>query len=120
MSTHLKEEWPYETLKSLRANATATWEQDAEPSPGDVDWMRWGVIGLLIGAAAVTVLSSIAVAALHENDTQANAQSTPAAITPASDDVDPHLQELLREHRNAVFGSSASCLLLTGERLRNR
>lgn len=102
MSTRLKQEWPYVRLKSPRADATVSWAEDAEPSPGG---MRWGVIGLLVGAAAVTVLSSIAVAALHENDTQTNAQSAPATITPASDDVDPHLQELLREHRNAVFGS---------------
>jgi hypothetical protein len=104
MSTRLKQEW-YVPLKSPRADATVSWAEDAEPSPGGVDWMRWGVIGLLVGAAAVTVLSSIAVAALHENDTQTNAQSAPATITPASDDVDPQLQELLREHRNAVFGS---------------
>jgi hypothetical protein len=105
MSVHLKEEWPYVPLKSPRADTTVSWKEDAEPSPGGVDWMRWGVIGLLVGAAAVTVLSGIAVAALHENDTQTNAQSAPATITPAPDDVDPHLQELLREHRNAVFGS---------------
>ena len=105
MSTRLKEEWPYVALKSRHANTTASWEEDAEVSPSDVDWMRWGVIGLLVGAAAITVLSSIAVAALHESDAPASAQSVHAVVAPGSEDVDPHLQELLREHRNAVFGS---------------
>ena len=105
MSTRLKEDWPYVALKSPRANATASWAEDAEPSSGDVDWIRWGVIGLLVGAAAITALSSIAATAFAANDTQASGRSAPAPTPPECADIDPHLQELLREHRKAVFGS---------------
>ena len=105
MSSRLKEEWPYVALKSPHANATASWEENAEPSPGGVDWMRWGVIGLLVGAAAITVLSGIAVAACHESDMQASGRPERPNVASERVDFDPHLQELLREHRHAVFGS---------------
>jgi hypothetical protein len=105
MSTRLKEEWPYVPFKSRRSYALARWEEGVEASH-TADWMRWGATGLLVAAVAVTVLSGIAVAALHEDDAQAKEQQVMLADTaPACVELDSHLQELLRAHRRAVFGN---------------
>jgi hypothetical protein len=65
-----------------------------------------GVPELLVAAAAITVLSGMAVAALHQDDAQPTKQQPGAAETaPGCVTSDPHLQELLREHRRAVFGN---------------
>ena len=107
MSTRLKEEWPYVPFKPKRSHAIAQWEEGLEASHV-VDWVRWGAIGLLVEAAAVTVLSGIAVAALHEDNAQAKEQQLVVAATataPACVESDSHLQELLRAHHRAVFGN---------------
>ena len=65
----------------------------------------YGVGPVALAAAAVTVLSSMAVAALHENDTQLSEQWSLVTMVAERFEADAHLEELLREHRNAVFGN---------------
>jgi hypothetical protein len=105
MSTRSQEEWSYVPLKSKRLHAVARWEEGTRALRGTTALKLWSVLGLLLVAAAVTVLSGIAVAALHQDDTRATERRLSAAET-ASGCVayDAHLQELVRDHRSAVFG----------------
>jgi hypothetical protein len=106
MSIRSQKEWPYVPLKSKRSHAVARWEEGAQAPFDSAALTRWGVLGLVLVAAAVTVLSGIAVAALLQDDTQATKQHPgPAEIAPGRVASDAHLQELLRDHRSAVSGN---------------
>ena len=103
MSAGSKEEWPNASLKSKCWGAMARQEEGVKATPGSAVWTRWGVPELLV-AAAITVLSGMAVAALHRDEAQATKhQPGPVQIAPNCVAPDPHLQELLREHHRAVF-----------------
>jgi hypothetical protein len=106
MTTRSKEEWPHVALRSKRWSAIPTWEESAESPLSGAAWTRWSLIGIVFAVAAITLVSGIALAALHQADPDAMKQRpSPAKTSPSCAASDAHLQELLREHRRVVFGS---------------
>jgi hypothetical protein len=106
MSTRTSEEWPYVPPKPKRRGGIAQWEQGTKAARGSAFWTRWGVVGLVLAVTTITILGGIAMAALQQDEARAMTQQPgPAEAAPGCVASDPHLQELLREHRRAVFGS---------------
>jgi hypothetical protein len=104
MSTRSREEWPYQLPKAKRVRAITRWEEGAQVALGGAAFTHWDVLRLLVAAAAITVLSGIAVAALHQDDAQATKeQHEPAECAAGRIAADAHLQELLRDHRSAIW-----------------
>ena len=87
----------------MSSRSKNAWEDAVEASPRGIDWTRWGIIGLIAAAAVITVLSGIAAAALHER--KEDAALTGPDGSAQCPKPDARVQELLREHRDAVFGN---------------
>ena len=87
----------------MSSRSKNAWEDAVGASPRGIDWTRWGIIGLIAAAAVITVLSGIAAAALHERKAEAALTEPPDSAECPEPDV--RVPELLREHRDAVFGN---------------
>jgi hypothetical protein len=106
MSTRSKEQWPYVPVRSKRWSAVARWEDAAKAPRFNNAWTRWSWTALFFAVVAITLVSGIALAALHQDDSRRTDQRAASGETCSSCAVlDPHLQALLREHRRAVFGN---------------